>query len=173
MTLMEVAQLLGNIGEFVGSAAILVTLLYLSIQVRESRKQQAVASRQQREESIRAQQMGFAISSDLVEAVCKARDAVGEEPRGFTKSLVDRGLSRSEAERVFSYMTAGIRIQASTFYTSADEEQRQQADHVGRLLYGRGLGALFWDSYSKSMGDGLGPFRAYLDELLSGPSVSE
>ena len=36
MDLMSTAQLLGNFGEFVGSIAILVTLVYLSIQVRKS-----------------------------------------------------------------------------------------------------------------------------------------
>jgi len=36
MDLMSTAQLLGNFGEFVGSIAILVTLIYLSVQVRHS-----------------------------------------------------------------------------------------------------------------------------------------
>jgi len=36
MDLEATAQLLGNFGEFVGSIAILVTLVYLSIQVRKS-----------------------------------------------------------------------------------------------------------------------------------------
>ena len=33
---METAQLLGNIGEFVGSIAVLVTLIYLTVQIRHS-----------------------------------------------------------------------------------------------------------------------------------------
>ena len=36
MTLMETAQLLGNVGEFVGSIAVVATLAYLAIQVRNS-----------------------------------------------------------------------------------------------------------------------------------------
>ena len=36
MTLMETAQLLGNFGEFAGAIAVVVTLLYLAIQVRPS-----------------------------------------------------------------------------------------------------------------------------------------
>ena len=37
MTLMESAQLLGNIGEFLGAIAVVVTLLYLTAQVRHAR----------------------------------------------------------------------------------------------------------------------------------------
>jgi hypothetical protein len=37
MTLMETAQLLGNLGEFVGAIAVVVTLGYLATQVRHSR----------------------------------------------------------------------------------------------------------------------------------------
>jgi hypothetical protein len=36
MTLMETAQLLGNVGEFVGSIAVVATLAYLAIQVRDA-----------------------------------------------------------------------------------------------------------------------------------------
>lgn len=37
MDLMETTQLLGNIGEFVGAIAVVVTLAYLAVQVRHSR----------------------------------------------------------------------------------------------------------------------------------------
>jgi len=36
MTPMEISQVLGNVGEFVGSIAVVATLLYLAIQVREA-----------------------------------------------------------------------------------------------------------------------------------------
>ena len=36
MTLMETSQLLGNMGEFVGAIAVVATLLYLAIQLRNS-----------------------------------------------------------------------------------------------------------------------------------------
>jgi len=38
MTLMETAQLLGNFGEFVGAIAVVGTLVYLAVQVGQSRK---------------------------------------------------------------------------------------------------------------------------------------
>ena len=36
MSSMEIAQLLGNLGEFIGSIAIIVTLIYLAMQVRQN-----------------------------------------------------------------------------------------------------------------------------------------
>ena len=36
MTLMEISQVLGNVGEFVGAIAVVATLLYLAIQVRDA-----------------------------------------------------------------------------------------------------------------------------------------
>jgi hypothetical protein len=38
MTLMETAQLLGNLGEFVGAIAVVATLAYLTLQVRQNSK---------------------------------------------------------------------------------------------------------------------------------------
>ena len=39
MTIMEMAQLLGNLGEFFGSIAVVATLVYLAIQIRHSSRQ--------------------------------------------------------------------------------------------------------------------------------------
>ena len=36
MDLMDTAQLLGNFGEFVGAIAVVVTLVYLSVQIRQN-----------------------------------------------------------------------------------------------------------------------------------------
>ncbi len=37
MDLMSIAQLLGNFGEFVGAIAVVVTLVYLAVQVKQSK----------------------------------------------------------------------------------------------------------------------------------------
>ncbi len=44
MTLMETAQLLGNVGEFVGSIAVVATLAYLAIQVRNAGRAATLAA---------------------------------------------------------------------------------------------------------------------------------
>ena len=44
MDLMSTAQLLGNFGEFVGAIAVVATLIYLSVQIRQNTKQVASTS---------------------------------------------------------------------------------------------------------------------------------
>jgi hypothetical protein len=88
MDLVSLSELLGNFREFVGSFAILVTLVYLSIQVKQGREEQRVAGRQTREDSIRDQQMRLATSPAVAATLAKAKDAVGESPRGFVALLV-------------------------------------------------------------------------------------
>ena len=38
MDVIQITEVMGNVGEFVGSFAVLVTLIYLSLQVRHSRE---------------------------------------------------------------------------------------------------------------------------------------
>lgn len=159
------AQLLGNYGEFVGSLAILVTLVYLSMQVRQVKKQQEIEDRQNRELSIRDYQMSFATSESLASAVVSAREVIGDEPREFVTRLIDQGLARTDAERVWSYYVAGIRIGANTYHTSSDELQREASNTVMRKNYSTKLGALFWKDYSEA-GTALGPFREHVNSLL-------
>ncbi len=44
MALMDIAQLLGNFGEFVGAIAVVATLVYLALQIREHSNQLRVTS---------------------------------------------------------------------------------------------------------------------------------
>ncbi|MEE8475850.1 MAG: hypothetical protein V3T01_10890 [Myxococcota bacterium] len=48
MSALEFSQLLGNYGEFVGAIAIVVTLVYLAIQVRQSSRMMRASIRQAR-----------------------------------------------------------------------------------------------------------------------------
>lgn len=44
MTLMESAQLLGNVGEFIGGVVVIVTVVYLALQLRNANRQAAAAA---------------------------------------------------------------------------------------------------------------------------------
>ena len=51
MTLMEISQVLGNVGEFAGAIAVVATLLYLAIQIREAGKSSKFATVQANREA--------------------------------------------------------------------------------------------------------------------------
>ena len=85
MSILELSQLLGNFGEFFGSIAVFATLIYLSIQVKQSKRateanteiaqqnySMALAQNQiSRAELITQQVLGLAMSSELSEIFVK------------------------------------------------------------------------------------------------------
>ena len=66
MTLMETAQLLGNIGEFLGAIAVVLTLIYLAIQVRNSKDALAENTKSIRSAAAAATQDSLAVLNELV-----------------------------------------------------------------------------------------------------------
>ena len=72
---------LGSMGEFVSAIAILVTLIYLTIQVRHTRRETAASLLQQRTVAVREMYLAIATSETLSDAMSKAEDAIADGPR--------------------------------------------------------------------------------------------
>ena len=103
MSLLEISELLGNFGEFFGSIAVFITLIYLAIQVRQSKQATEANTRiaQQNHEIALAQNhvsraslitqlsMELALSPDLSEILFKYNN-------GGLESLDDREKHRFE-----------------------------------------------------------------------------
>ncbi len=91
MSLIELSEIAGNVGEFIGSIAVLATLIYLTVQVRHSRelleKQDQLARSQVRLARLNTliQRIGIAQSTDLPRIHIKHRtsgyDALDEEEK--------------------------------------------------------------------------------------------
>lgn len=96
MDLMSAAQLLGNVGEFVGAIAVVVTLGYLAVQVRHGREATEANTRSiaQSERVARAQ-----VRSTITDQIIQISSLVLTEPALFDvqqKSI--QGLPIDEAE---------------------------------------------------------------------------
>lgn len=63
MDVVQIAELLGNVGEFLGSILVLVTLIYLALQVKQSKE---LLEKQDR---IALSQVSMAIRSEPVSAI--------------------------------------------------------------------------------------------------------
>ncbi len=102
MSLMESAQLLGNFGEFVGAIAVVVTLAYLSVQVR------------QHSEAVRS-----STRSDIARGQMDANYVLAQNPELVLNcySLL-RGKDLGEAERVAAThaILAGFRMFENQFF---------------------------------------------------------
>lgn len=101
---MTIAEL-GSIGEFVGSLAVLATLIYLAIQVRHARSEARRTAQVARAHGVRQNWLNRAQNPELLDAMIKAEQSLGavflEQP--FVRDLVENGgLSYREAYLVLS-----------------------------------------------------------------------
>ena len=79
---------LGALGEFLGVFALLATLIYVAIQVRQARHESEKAVLQARYTRVRELSLSVAASQGLSAALVKAEEAVGEAPRAFEAELI-------------------------------------------------------------------------------------
>lgn len=102
MTLMDTAQLLGNLGEFVGALAVVATLFYLAVQVRHSKDATEANTRSLDETSRLAKAQTYqARASASYQAFMAAAEAGGTAP--ILVKYADSGfeaLSAVEQERL-------------------------------------------------------------------------
>jgi hypothetical protein len=116
---------LGSIGEFVSAIAILVTLIYLTIQVRHTQRETAASLLQQRTVAVREMYLAIATSETLSDAMSKAEDAVADGPTGFDATLIEQGgLTRREAYQVSRWYRAMNRVWAGQHQVVTDRWER-------------------------------------------------
>lgn len=105
MSALELSQLLGNYGEFVGAIAIVITLVYLAIQVRQNTRMMRASIRQARSDS-----SVHLYSLGATSVVAEIRD---KESRGAA-------LTELEEERMFLWNICIWRQQQTIFFQARD-----------------------------------------------------
>ena len=105
MSALELSQLLGNYGEFVGAIAIVITLIYLAIQVRQNTRMMRANVRQARSDS--AVQL-YSLGATSVVAEIREKESRGE------------ALTEVEEERMFLWNICMWRQQQTTFFQTQD-----------------------------------------------------
>ena len=112
MTLLETAQLLGNFGEFVGAIAVVLTLGYLAIQVRNSKAAVSENTKSIRSAAAAATQDSLAAINELIasdSSLASLLDRVSEQG-----SL--EGLSSDERLRFTAVMRANTQRFESMYF---------------------------------------------------------
>ena len=159
MSIME----LGALGEFLAAFAVLITLVYLTIQVRYTREESARAVLQSRAELAIGTQMSSAASDGLSAAYARAAEAIGETPTGFTAELMKRGVSREDAMRLRRAQIATWRRNATIFLVEGPGAN----DVMLERQYSSGLNRLFWDHFVQDSGTSDTQFIAHVNQLLA------
>ncbi len=157
MSIME----LGALGEFLGVFALVATLIYLSVQVREAKDQSEQAVVEARSSGARELMTALATSDGLSAAFCRANDILGVSDGTVDAELNSRGVDAQDALRLTYWWQARWLADFTEF-----EGISNKAKNDPRLLatYGAGLGRLYWDAQPREFSI---PFTDHINRLLA------
>jgi hypothetical protein len=142
MELMEFTAALGNIGEFVGSIAVLATLIYLAIQIRHQRQELIVSIGQGRASAVR-DLFSMQMEERTSRATVKAQMNLGAPSAPFVTMLMERaGLESEEASLVVQMQICwwNYRLQTVPIVHELSAPDRIQFESAIRQSYGNGGG---------------------------------
>ena len=162
MSIME----LGALGEFVASLVVLVTLVYLTAQVRQTKELSQQAARESRNTNMRELQLAVALSDHLAPIHAQAREAFGVKESRLGAALIERGLTLEQAIRFETHQIAVIRNHQTQFRAYVPESERKTIDTNVRRQYDHPLGRAIWSSF-REIGSLSPDFVAYVDDLLA------
>ena len=148
---METIQMLGSLGEFLGSIAVLATLVYLTIQVRHARIESGVSAMQQRTSQVIAITGGSTTSDSLAEALSLSYAHYGGLPtQSFAEGLVtEAGMTQKQALQVATYF-GSLMFVYMVQHEVSDEAGRALNDQAIVAHLHAGLGGRFWE-HTKTM----------------------
>jgi hypothetical protein len=154
-------QDLGAIGEFISSVAIVITLIFLTIETRRAREATRQSNRHARQR-IRTD-LGLAVSANpnIAEILAKTplKHPGGETPIPTT---TDFGLSDAEALQLHNYFLAYTRYLEDQFFSDLPDSDRRalesQASVLGRIPYA----SEWWDGIKEIFDP---RFQEYVEEM--------
>ncbi len=156
---------LGALGEFVGSIAVLATLIYLSFQVREARAESRASLLHHRSDAARGLWLSEASNPQLVAALVKGDQALGAEPPIGASLVEHAGLTREEARMVVNSFMANFFHRQTLYLSRLTDAERHTLDKQIPLLFSRGLARLWFENMNFESFDPL--FVAHVVEILA------
>ena len=156
---------LGALGEFVGSIAVLATLIYLTFQVREARAESRSNLIQHRNDAARGLWVSEASNPELIAALVKGDRALGVEPPLGASLVEHAGLTREEARMVFNTFMANFFHRQTLYQSRLTEAERHTLDKQIPTMFSRGLAGLWYENMNF---EGFDPsFIAHVQKIIS------
>ena len=150
---------LGNLGEFIGSIAVLASLLYLALQVRQATKWQRHAAALDRATALTSP---FFASSELPTVLAKIMAVDGLQP--MTKALVERyDLTPEEATLWWRHLVL-IWMGIEADYSLTGESQEMES--AIRYLMTFPDNQVFWEHHGMAVTGA--DFREYVEGVREG-----
>ncbi len=169
MTLMETAQLLGNFGEFFGAIAVVVTLAYLVLQIRQASRATMFSSEQRRSEATMNLLLMPAHDSGLRDAIRKVGGFNPHSERAAATLCAEFDLDETEAHQLASYWNAFFGMWEEYYENPLRNERRWFAvQRRIRVQLQQGQAAKYiWDELHEHYDPG---FVNQVDRLLAQPN---
>ena len=157
---------LGALGEFIGSIAVLSTLIYLSFQVREARSEARSSLLQFRNDAARSLWLSAASNPGLVAALVKGDRALGTERAADTALVEHAGLTSEEAMMVGLNMAANFFHRQTLYLSRLTDTERHTLDSQIASIFSRGMNRLWLENLKQNQG--FDPdFVAHVHQLLA------
>jgi hypothetical protein len=159
-------------GQMLGSIAVVVTLGYLSVQVRHARTDLRRSLSQGRSEAIRGLLLTRATDERLMRINTQADNAFGSERPLFAAELAQRaGLTADEASAILCEQGAfwNYRLQVIPYAQELSGSDRAAFDAATRIAYGQpGVSRFFYETFAKPSAhpDAI----RYIEDLLARPA---
>ena len=145
------AQLLGNYGEFVGAIAVVVTLIYLTAQIRQNN------------ELLRSQSRQTLVANDVTSLTANL-----EHTDVFAKLVSEEELSADDQMRLSFMYALDLRNREFEYFQCTngllDEETWLAYRHVILINHSAGVGRTWWRDIGRGIVDP--QFAELIDELL-------
>ena len=152
-------QDLGAIGEFISSVAIVVTLIFLTIETRQARNATQQSNRQARQRIRTDLSLAIAVNPQLSELMVKSFSEVDPE---IVPTASEFGLSTAEGVQAYNYTIAYFRYLEDQFFSDLPETDRFSLEGQVKVIPSNPYFTKFWEQ-SKGMFDHR--FQEYVDNL--------
>ena len=164
MNVMELGELLGNFGAFIGAIAVIATLIYVAVQVRQAKElavDNARAARFQNDLSL----LTSVVDAETYNRSWEKVVAVDGQFYKHTETLIsDYGFSVPEANNMTMFCFVLFKFEEHCFLSrlTAEDQRMHDAQIVGLMAYP--IFGKFWHESGTQMLDRR--FVAHVDRLL-------
>lgn len=153
-------QDLGAIGEFISSIAIVITLIFLTMETRQARNATQQSNRQSRHRIRTDINLAAVGSPELCEIVAKSAAYLGFDNSDFGREL---GLSMAETSQLYSFFISMLRHSEDQYFSDLPETDRLATENQLRAFQNLPFYPKLWELTKQQFQN---PFQEYADTLM-------
>lgn len=148
---------LGNLGEFFGSIAVLITLIYLAMQVRFARMDSRAALLQHRNDSARDLWLCLASNERLARLMASGDERLGYMSNAAHRLMDEAKLTADEAVSAVGFACANFMHRQTAYLSDLTQDERRALDAQLVYLFSGGVYGLWFEGIAQLVAEGGDP----------------